>query len=115
MVFLFPGLLPLSFRTRGGACPHPRPPIPIRTPPSPTARGRSRRAGNDGAPEPAEPSEASGFPPPPDDEDDSAAYLAELMAAAAAGDELTTEDISQAGFGEDGTAHQLIPGPVLAT
>jgi hypothetical protein len=68
--------------------------------------------GNDGAPEPPE---ASGFPPPGDDEDDSAAYLGELMAAAAAGEELTAADISGAGFGEGGTAQQLIPGPVLAT
>ena len=68
--------------------------------------------GNDGTPEPAE---ASGFPPPGDEEDDSTAYLGELMAAAAAGEELTAADISGAGFGEDGTAHQLIPGPVLAT
>ena len=69
--------------------------------------------GNDGVPESPEPAEAAGYPP--DEEDDSAAYLGELMAAAAAGEELTTADISGAGFGEDGTAHQLIPGPVLAT
>src|SRR3984957_3650160 len=75
---------------------------------------RPAPGGNNGAPEP-EPAEACGFPPPGDDEDDGAAYLGELMAAAAAGEDLTTEDISQAGFGEDGTAHQLIPGPVLAT
>ena len=68
--------------------------------------------GNDGAPEPPE---ASGFPPPGDDEDDSADYLGELMAAAAAGEDLTAQDIAGAGFGEDGTAHQLRPGPVLAT
>jgi hypothetical protein len=37
------------------------------------------------------------------------------MAAAAAGEELTAADISGAGFGEGGTAQQLIPGPVLAT
>src|SRR5580692_8989955 len=68
--------------------------------------------GNGGA---AEPPEASGFPPPGDDEEDGADYLGELMAAAAAGEDLTTEDIAGAGFGEDGTAHQLRPGPVLAT
>src|ERR1700677_4195272 len=68
--------------------------------------------GNDGA---AEPPEASGFPPPADDEEDSADYLGELMAAAAAGEDLTAQDIAGAGFGEDGTAHQLRPGPVLAT
>jgi uncharacterized protein DUF222 len=68
--------------------------------------------GNDGDPEPPE---ASGFPPPGDEEEDSAVYLGELMAAAAAGEELTAADISGAGFGEDGTAQQLIPGPVLAT
>ena len=59
--------------------------------------------GNDGAPEPPEPpepAEAAGFPPPGDAEEDSAAYLGELMAAAAAGEDLTTEDISQAGFGD---------------
>ena len=37
------------------------------------------------------------------------------MAAAVAGEELTAQDLSGAGFGEDGTAQQLIPGPVLAT
>jgi hypothetical protein len=37
------------------------------------------------------------------------------MAAAAAGEELTAEDIAGAGFGPDGTAHQMHPGPVLAT
>jgi len=61
--------------------------------------------GHDGAPEPA-----SWF-----DEEDGAAYLGELMAAAAAGEELTAQDISEAGFGQDGTAHQMHPGPVLAT
>ena len=69
--------------------------------------------GNDGAPEPPEPAEAAGYPPPGDAEEDSAAYLGELMAAAAAGEDLTTEDISGAGFGEGGTAQHLIPGPVL--
>jgi len=62
--------------------------------------------GNDGAPEP---------PWSGDEEEDSAAYLAELMAAAVAGEELTAGDIAGAGFGQDGTAHQMHPGPVLAT
>ena len=61
-------------------------------------------SGNHGAPD-----------PPWSEEEDSAAYLGELMAAAAAGEELTAEDIAGAGFGEDGTAHQMRPGPVLAT
>ena len=60
--------------------------------------------GDDGAPEPSW-----------SDEEDGAAYLGELMAAATAGEELTAQDISGAGFGQDGTAHQLHPGPVLAT
>src|SRR6204780_5443922 len=60
--------------------------------------------GNDGAPEPSW-----------SDEDDGADYLGELMAAAAAGEDLSAQDIAGAGFGEDGTAHQLRPGPVLAT
>ena len=67
--------------------------------------------GNDGVPEPSQDSQF----PPPEDEEDSAAYLGELMAAAAAGEELTAGDISGAGFGEDGTASQMHPGPVLAT
>jgi hypothetical protein len=36
------------------------------------------------------------------------------MAAAAAGEELTAGDIAGAGFTQDGTAHQMHPGPVLA-
>jgi Domain of unknown function (DUF222) len=59
-----------------------------------------------------------GVPEPPwsgDEEEDSAGYLAELMAAAVAGEELTAADIGGAGFGQDGTAHQMQPGPVLAT
>ena len=71
--------------------------------PDPDAPGPD--GGNNGAPEPA----WSG------DEQDSAAYLGELMAAAAAGEELTAQDIAGAGFGQDGTAHQMHPGPVLAT
>jgi hypothetical protein len=60
--------------------------------------------GNDGAREPSR-----------SDEEDGADYLGELMAAAAAGEDLTAQDIAGAGFGQDGTAHQLRPGPVLAT
>ena len=37
------------------------------------------------------------------------------MAAPVAGEELTAEDISGAGFSQDGTAEQMHPGPVLAT
>src|ERR1035438_5858633 len=49
------------------------------------------------------------------DEDwDSAAYTGELVAAVAAGENLTAEDISQAGFAEDGAADQMYPGPALA-
>src|SRR5580692_12553265 len=97
------------------------PPAPDPDAPEPSGSGSgsdgagSRPApagGNGGA---AEPPEASGFPLPGDDEEDSADYLAELMAAAAAGEDLTAQDIAGAGFGEDGTAHQLRPGPVLAT
>jgi hypothetical protein len=36
------------------------------------------------------------------------------MAAVAGGEELTAEDICGAGFGQDGTAEQVHPGPVLA-
>ncbi len=60
--------------------------------------------GNDGDPQPA----WSG------DEEEAADYLGELMAAVAGGEELTAEDICGAGFGQDGTAEQLHPGPVLA-
>src|SRR6202167_3087207 len=92
------------------------PPAPFPAPdpddPEPAGSRPVPAGGNDGA---AEPPEASGFPPPGDDEEDGADYLGELMAAAAAGEDMTAEDISQAGCGEDGTARQLIPGPVLAT
>jgi hypothetical protein len=67
--------------------------------------------GNDGDPQ----SPQSPETPEPCDEEDSAAYLEELMAAVAAGEELTAGDISGAGFGQDGTAQQMHPGPVLAT
>ena len=60
--------------------------------------------GNDGDPQPA----WSG------DEEEAADYLGELMAAVAGGEELTAEDICGAGFGQDGTAEQMHPGPVLA-
>jgi Domain of unknown function (DUF222) len=69
-------------------------------------------------PDPSQAPDPSQTPEPPwagDEEEDSADYLAELMAAAAAGEELTTADIAGAGFGQDGTAHQMHPGPVLAT
>src|SRR3984885_376854 len=92
------------------------PPAPFPAPdpddPEPAGSRPVPAGGNDGAPEPPE---ASGFPPPGDDEEDGADYLGELMAAAAAGEDLTTEDIAGAGFAQDGTAHQLRPGPVLAT
>jgi len=77
------------------------PPAPFPDP-DPDAPGPD--GGNDGAPESLW-----------SDEEDGAAYLGELMAAAAAGEELTAQDISGAGFGHDGTAQQLHPGPVLAT
>jgi len=90
----------------------PTSPDPDPDAPEPDSSRPVPAGGNDGAPEPPQ---ASGFPPPGDEEDDSASYLGELMAAAAAGEDLTAADISGAGFGEDGTAQQLIPGPVLAT
>jgi hypothetical protein len=46
---------------------------------------------------------------------ESAAYFGSLMTAAGEGEELTAQDISGSGFGQDGTADQLRPGPVLAT
>ncbi|MDQ2815403.1 MAG: hypothetical protein M3Z75_27050 [Actinomycetota bacterium] len=49
-----------------------------------------------------------------EDDWDGAAYTRELVAAVAAGEDLTTEDISQAGFGEDGVTDQMYPGPALA-
>jgi len=73
--------------------------------PDPDPDAPEPAGGNDGAPEPS----WSG------DEEDSAAYLGELMAAAAGGEELTAGDIAGSGFGQDGTAHQMHPGPVLAT
>ena len=123
MVFLFPSPLPSFLPNERWFMPPAPPTAPDPDDPEPSSSGsgsgsdRARVApgsggGNDGAPEPPE---ASGFPPPGDDEDDSADYLGELMAAAAAGEDLTAQDIAGAGFGEDGTAHQLRPGPVLAT
>jgi hypothetical protein len=86
------------------------PPAPFPDPdpdtPEPVGSRPVPDGGNDCAPEPS----WSG-----DDEEDGAAYLGELMAAAAAGEELTAGDIAGAGFGQDGTAGQLRPGPVLAT
>jgi len=91
------------------------PPAPFPDPDAPEPAGSGPQpaspGGNDGHPQPAEPAE----PPWSGDEEEAAAYLGELMAAAAAGEELTAGDISGAGFGQDGTAHQMHPGPVLAT
>jgi len=55
-------------------------------------------------------------PAPADSEDawGSAAYFGAPMAAAGEGEELTAQDVSGAGFGPDGTADQMHPGPVLA-
>ncbi len=50
-----------------------------------------------------------------DEKWESTAYFGSLMTAAGEGEELTAQDISGSGFGEDGTADQLRPGPVLAT
>jgi hypothetical protein len=50
-----------------------------------------------------------------DEEWESAAYFGSLMTAAGEGEELTAQDISGSGFGQDGTADQLRPGPMLAT
>jgi hypothetical protein len=51
----------------------------------------------------------------PDEEWERAAYFGSLMTAAGEGEELTAQDISGSGFGQEGTADQLRPGPVLAT
>ena len=86
------------------------PPAPSSGPdpdtPEPSGPRPVPAGGNDGAPEP----QWAG-----NEEEDSAGYLGELMAAAVAGEELTAGDIAGAGFGQDGTAHQMQPGPVLAT
>jgi Domain of unknown function (DUF222) len=50
-----------------------------------------------------------------DEKWESSAYFGSLMTAAGEGEELTAQDISGSGFGQDGTADQLRPGPVLAT
>ena len=78
-------------------------PAPDPDAPEPDGSRSAPAGGNDGALEPSW----------SEDEQDSAAYLGELMAAAAAGEELTAGDISGVGFGQDGTAHQMHPGPVL--
>src|SRR5580692_8282064 len=75
--------------------------------------------GNDGEPEspesPQSPESAESAEPAwSGDEEEAADYLGELMAAVAGGEELTAEDICGAGFGQDGTAEQMHPGPVLA-
>jgi Domain of unknown function (DUF222) len=95
-----------------GPGPGPDAPEPSGSGPQPVPAG-----GNDGHPQPPKPSQPSQPAEPPwsGDEEEAAAYLGELMAAAAAGEELTAEDISQAGFAEHGTAEQMHPGPVLAT
>jgi hypothetical protein len=64
------------------------------------------------APEPADDPEDTWFL---DEEWERAAYFGSLMTAAGEGEELTAQDISGSGFGQDGTADQLRPGPVLAT
>jgi len=85
--------------------------------PEPSGSGSGSGSGSAGSgPRPVPASADDGAPEPSwSDEEDGAAYLRELIAAAAAGEELTAQDISGAGFGEDGTAHQMHPGPVLAT
>lgn len=50
-----------------------------------------------------------------DEEWERAAYFGSLMTSAGEGEELTAQDVSGSGFGQDGTADQLRPGPVLAT
>ena len=80
--------------------------------PDPEPEPQSEPAGSGSQPVPAGGSDGA---PEPGDDEDSAAYIGELMAAAAAGEELTTDDISQAGFGQGGTADQMCPGPDLAT
>src|ERR1700683_2949623 len=112
VVFLFPSPLP-SFPPNQRWFSPPAPfPGPDPDDPEPAGSRPVPADGNDGA---AEPPEASGFPLPGGDEEDGADELGELMAAAAAGEDLTAQDIAGAGFGEDGTAHQQRPGPVLAT
>lgn len=64
------------------------------------------------APKPAGDPEDAWFP---DEEWERAAYFGSLMTAAGEGEELTAQDVSGSGFGQDGTADQLRPGPVLAT
>ena len=46
-----------------------------------------------------------------EDDWDGAAYIGELTAAVAAGEELTTEDIAQAGFAQGGIADQMYAQP----
>jgi len=87
-------------------------PDPEPEPQSEPAGSGSQPVGSGSQPVPAGGSDGA---PEPGDDEDSAAYIGELMAAAAAGEELTTDDISQAGFGQGGTADQMCPGPDLAT
>jgi hypothetical protein len=96
----------------------PSAPFPDPDPDAPEPAGSGQQpvsaGGNDGHPQtPQTPQTPE--PPWSGDEEEAADYLAELMAAAAAGEELTAEDISQAGFGQDGIAEQMHPGPVLAS
>src|ERR1700689_3339982 len=99
MVFLCPSSLPFFLPNERWCMSSPTFPDPDPDAPEPDG-------GNDGDPGP---------PWAGDEEEDSAEYLAELMAAAIAGEELAAADIAGAGFGQDGTAHQMQPGPVLAT
>src|SRR6202453_4863279 len=97
------------------------PPAPPTAPdpdaPEPSSSGSGSGSGSAGPGQRPVPADGDDGAPEPSwsDEEDGADYLGELMAAAAAGEDLTAQDIAGAGFGEDGTAHQLRPGPVLAT
>src|SRR6204780_4753300 len=126
MVFLFPSPLPSFLPNERWFMPPAPPTAPDPDAPEPSGSGsgagaagpgsgsRSGAAGSGQRPVPADGDD--GAPEPSwSDEEDGADYLGELMAAAAAGEDLTTEDIAGAGFAQDGTAHQLRPGPVLAT
>jgi hypothetical protein len=95
------------------------PPAPSSDPdpdaPEPAGSGQQPvpAGGNDGHPQtPQTPQTPE--PPWSGDEEEAADYLGELMAAVVGGEELTAEDICGAGFGQDGTAEQMHPGPVLA-
>ncbi len=85
-------------------------PDPDAPDPEPVSSGSRSGAGPGPQPAPAGGSDGAWW----SEEEDSSAYIAELMAAVAAGEELTTDDISQAGFAQGGTADQMYPGPRLA-